>query len=344
MPPAPAARPAPIGVRHLRGLHVPEAGLWLDPPTRRDWALVSHAHSDHFARHDLTVCSPPTKALIEARYGRPRAGELCAVQFGEPVERKNFSVRLQPAGHILGSAMVHLTRRGDGATLLYTGDFKLRDSPTCERAHPLPADTLVMETTFGLPRFKFPPREEIAAAVHRFVFDTISAGRVPVLLGYSLGKAQEILALLAGIGRPVMAHDSILQMGAVFREFGRQLPETVPLDPAQAAGHVVVAPPQTAKALRAKIRCRTALLSGWALDKSAKYRYGVDEAFPLSDHADHEELIQLVERVRPRVVYTVHGYTTEFAADLRRRGIEAWSLVDHDQLELKLEIEADSSS
>ena len=31
------------------------------------------------------------------------------------------------------------------------------------------------------------------------------------------------------------------------------------------------------------------------------------------------------------------GYTTEFAADLRRRGIEAWSLVDNDQLELHLD-------
>lgn len=327
----------PIGVRLRDGLRIPEAELWLDPPSRRPWAAVSHAHSDHFARHEQTICSPPTEALIRARYGRPRTGELRPLQFFQPLEQNNFSIRLQPAGHILGSAMVHLTRRDDGATLLYTGDFKLRDSPTCERAHPLPADTLVMETTFGLPRFKFPPREEIAAAVHRFALETLNAGRVPVLLGYSLGKAQEILALLEGIGAPIMAHESVMKMSAVYREFGRPLPEAVPLDPDRAAGHIVVSPPQTAKALRAQIPCRTALLSGWALEKSAKYRYGVDEAFPLSDHADHAELCQLVERVRPRVVYTVHGYTTEFAADLRRRGIEAWSLVDNDQLELHLD-------
>ena len=289
----------PIGARRHGGLHIPEAELWLDPPSRRPWAVVSHAHSDHFARHELTICSPPTEALIRARYGRPRTGELRPLRFGQPLEQNNFSIRLQPAGHILGSAMVHLTRRDDGATLLYTGDFKLRDSPTCERAEPVAADTLVMETTFGLPRFKFPPREEIAAAVHRFVFDTLNAGRVPVLLGYSLGKAQEILALLEGIGAPIMAHESIVKMSAVYREFGRALPEPVPLDPGRAAGHIVVAPPQMAKALRAKIPCRTALLSGWALEKGAKYRYGVDEAFPLSDHADHGELLQLVERVRP---------------------------------------------
>lgn len=337
MPVSPSAKSSRIRVRHHRGLHVPEAGLWLDSPVRRSWALVSHAHSDHYARHDLTVCSRPTEALILARYGRPREGGLRAVEFNNPIEREHFSVRLHPAGHILGSAMVHLTRNEDGATLLYTGDFKLRASPTCERAMPVPADTLVMETTFGLPRFKFPPREEVTAAVHRFVLKTLGAGSVPVLLGYSLGKAQEILAMLDGAGVPAMAHDSIVKMCAVFNEFGRAPGKPVPLDPERAAGHVVVAPPHAVRALRDSMRCRTALLSGWALEKGARYRWGVDEAFPLSDHADHDELLQLVERVRPRVVYTVHGYTTEFAADLRRRGIEAWSLVDDDQLELHLD-------
>lgn len=315
---------------------MPEAGLWLDPPTRRQWALVSHAHGDHYARHDVVVCSPPTEALILARYGRPRNGELRAVDYGAPVDRKGLAVRLLPAGHILGSAMVHLTRHEDGATLLYTGDFKLRASPVCERAEPVPADTLVMETTFGLPRFKFPPRDEVAADVRRFIFKSLGAGSVPVLLGYSLGKAQEILALIEGIGVPIMAHESIAKICAVFRRLGRPLPDPAPLDPDRAAGHVVVAPPQAAKALRGRIPWRTALMSGWGIEKGAKYRYGVDEVFPLSDHADHGELIQLVEQVRPRVVYTVHGYTTEFAADLRRRGIEAWSLVDNDQLELPL--------
>ena len=43
-----------------------------------------------------------------------------------------------------------------------------------------------------------------------------------------------------------------------------------------------------------------------------------------------------MELVKPRRVYLVHGYTQEFAADLRARGYEAWSLERHDQLELAL--------
>ncbi|HRX56937.1 MAG TPA: MBL fold metallo-hydrolase RNA specificity domain-containing protein, partial [Verrucomicrobiales bacterium] len=62
-----------------------------------------------------------------------------------------------------------------------------------------------------------------------------------------------------------------------------------------------------------------------------------DAMFPLSDHADYPELWETVQTVRPRRIYTVHGHTREFAADLRREGWEAWSLEREDQLELSLE-------
>jgi hypothetical protein len=37
-------------------------------------------------------------------------------------------------------------------------------------------------------------------------------------------------------------------------------------------------------------------------------------------------LLAFVDRVQPKIVYTVHGFTREFAATLRARGIEAHSL------------------
>jgi len=81
---------------------------------------------------------------------------------------------------------------------------------------------------------------------------------------------------------------------------------------------------------------RTAMLSGWAIQPSAKYRYGVDVAFPLSDHADHPELHETIEQVKPRRIYLVHGSTREFAAELRLRGHDARALGAEDQLELNL--------
>ena len=57
-----------------------------------------------------------------------------------------------------------------------------------------------METTFGVPRYRFPPTEEVVDRMVAFCSETIDAGEVPVLLGYSLGKAQEILCALDGAG------------------------------------------------------------------------------------------------------------------------------------------------
>jgi Cft2 family RNA processing exonuclease len=54
----------------------------------------------------------------------------------------------------------------------------------------------------------------------------------------------------------------------------------------------------------------------------------------LSDHADFDDLLRFVDRVRPRQVYTVHGFAREFAATLRARGIDALALGCANQLEL----------
>ena len=68
------------------------------------------------------------------------------------------------------------------------------------------------------------------------------------------------------------------------------------------------------------------MISGWAVDPNAIYRYQVDAAFPLSDHADYDDLLRYVELVQPKRVLTLHGFAAEFARDLRERGIEAWAL------------------
>ena len=78
------------------------------------------------------------------------------------------------------------------------------------------------------------------------------------------------------------------------------------------------------------------MLSGWALQSGARFRYQVDAAFPLSDHADYPELLQTVAEVAPKRVWLVHGFAREFAADLRQRGHEAWALGLVDQLDQSL--------
>jgi len=327
-----------IEVRFQRGLYLPESDLWLDPWDAQPWAFVSHAHADHFARHEMALCSQATASLVRARYNVAES-RLNGVPFHSSVERNGHRLRLLPAGHIAGSAMLHVTRIADGATLLYTGDFKVRKGRTSEPVVFQQADTLILETTFALPQFAFPSQMEVEMAVLRFVHDTLADGEVPVLLGYSLGKAQEALALLHAHDIPALLHPNVAEMTRACREAGVScLPEPQILDGLVPPGHAVIAPPNAvrSKLLRAVGNRRVAMLSGWAMVPGATFRYRVDEAIPLSDHADYPGLIECVQRVRPKKILTVHGYAREFAAEMRLRGHDAWSAAGNDQMELAL--------
>jgi DNA ligase-1 len=280
-----------------------------------------------------------TAALLRSRF-RVAENRLESVSFHVPVIRNGFRLRLLPAGHISGSAMLHVTRISDNASLLYTGDFKTRRSRTAEAVNFLTADTLILETTFGLPGYEFPNPMEVEAEVLRFIDDCFSDGQTPVLLGYSLGKAQEALALLEEHGIPALLHPSAAAMTRACRDAGVQgLPEPVEFDGHAPPGHVVIAPPNSVrtnllKGLKSK---RTAMLSGWALQPGAKFRYRVDAMIPFSDHADFPGLMECIQRVRPRRVLTVHGFEHEFAAELRSRQIDAWSAAGGDQMELPIQ-------
>lgn len=326
-----------IEVLFNRGLYLPEMNFWLDPWEAKDSAFISHAHADHFSRHGRALCSSLTGCLLRKRFHMAE-GRLEAIDFGEVIEREGFRLRMLPAGHIAGSAMLHVTRKKDGATLLYTGDFKVRKSRTSQEVTFLQADTLIMETTFGLPHLVFPNQMEVEASVLRFVNDAFTDGATPVLFGYSLGKAQEALALLAEQGIPVLSHPKVAEMTEACREAGLDLPQPVLFEGFGRMGHVIVAPPNAvrAKLLRSLKNQRTAMLTGWALQAGSFYRYRVDEVIPMSDHADHPGLMECIARVRPKRVLTVHGYTKEFAAELREKGIEAWCAMGGDQLELSL--------
>lgn len=328
-----------IEVRFHRGLYLPEIDLWLDPRDAKPRAFVSHAHADHFARHESVVCSETTAMLLHSRFGTAK-NRMEALAFQVPLVVDGFRLRLLPAGHIPGSAMLHVTRLADNASLLYTGDFKTRRSRTSEAVNFLTADTLVMETTFGLPGYEFPNPLEVEAEILRFVRDGFDDGETPVLLAYSLGKAQEALAFLEENGIPTLLHPTVAAMTRACIEAGVPgLPEPVEFDGHAPAGHVVIAPPHAVlkdllKGLKFK---RTAMLSGWAMQPGAGFRYRVDAMIPFSDHADHPGLMECIQRVRPRRILTVHGFDKEFAAELRSRGMDAWSAAGGDQLELPIQ-------
>ncbi len=330
-----------IEVVHDRGVFLPRYGLWLDPQDPRDFAFVSHAHSDHTGRHRHTLCTPATARLMETRMGGD-LGQLEVLNFHERRAFEGYAVTLFPAGHVLGSAQLYL--EAPEGSLLYTGDFKRRKGVSSESVEAIEAETLVMETTYGLPRYHFPPAEETIAMVVKFCLEAIEDGETPILLGYALGKAQEILAELRDAELPLVLHPSIAKIARVYEEFGVVFPPYAILD--EKAEGVIICPPSFngSRAMKKIKHRRVAVLTGWAMDGSAKHRLGVDEAFPLSDHADYNDLIRHVEEVKPKRVLTLHGFAQEFARDLRARGIEAWALTGVNQLEFAMALPASAKA
>ena len=88
---------------------------------------------------------------------------------------------------------------------------------------------------------------EIEAEVLRFIDDCFTDGETPILLAYSLGKAQEALALLEENGSPPCCIRPG-RMTRACREAGVPgLPEPLEFDGHAPPGHVVIAPPNAVR-------------------------------------------------------------------------------------------------
>ena len=309
--------------RHLRLNHL---DLDVDPRRRSRRAFVSHAHTDHLASHHHAYCSAETKVLA---LQRQRSGNFQAVPWGKSVEVGGSSIRLSPAGHILGAAQLVVEPVG-GGRLVYTGDLNLRRRITVPAAEIVECDTLVIETTFGHPRYRWPSDESSVGMLVEEVGRAIEKGRRPVVVGYALGKSQELAAILIRSGFRVGAEPTVKQFCDIYRELGTDIGDVASVDDEDQGFEVLVASPSFVRGRRRSGRGNDFIIwaSGWAIDRSFRYRMGADAAIPFSDHADFEQLIEYVERANPGRVYTMHG-TSEFARQLRRRGIEATHLGRH---------------
>jgi Cft2 family RNA processing exonuclease len=211
--------------------------------------------------------------------------------------------------------------------LLYTGDFKLGESATAERAELPKADVLVIESTYGNPLYRLTPRARALDQLFTQVRSTIASGATPVIEAYALGKSQEVTRLLTGAGIPVLQHPKVYEISQVYRECGVDLGDCHPYAGRALPGHALVVPPRFHRAggMPHLPRAVRFAVTGWAMHAQTRFRLGVDHAIPLSDHADYDELFQAVERVSPRVVYCTHG-PVSFVDHLRAAGHHALPL------------------
>jgi len=319
--------------RHVtwdRGISLVGHDLWLDPLTVRELAFVSHAHTDHTRRHRTALMTRSTLALLTPER-RPRSTRV--LDLGETHTHGEGALTLHDAGHMLGSAQL-LFEHG-GHRLLYTGDLKLRHGGGRPDTHIPGADVIVIESTYGRPHFRFPDPDGLAEVIARWCRRALDARVSPVLLANAVGKAQELMLALAPHGLRFALEERCAPFARAYEADGVPLPDWRPLDD-EPGDRVVIAPPTGKDAVRRLARYRTALVSGWAQDPGFWRVFGADVAFPLSDHCDFDELLEVIRRSGADKVYTVHGFPDDLARHLRRRGVRAHPLDATEQLALAL--------
>ena len=305
-----------------RGVYLPELELWLDSRRKQDSSVISHAHSDHTGRHRRPVVTPNTLLLLRDYL---KNSDPVVLPYGEPMETPTHTLTLYPAGHCLGSAQTLVVSKATGHRLLYTGDIKTRPSPTNEPLETVQADTLVIESTYGRPDYLFPPQERVLKQASDTLRGWLIKGERPVVLGWRLGKAQELLHHLLGDGFEVVVEEGIFDTVEAYREAGVDFSGRVmKFDGHWPDGTVALFPPgRSSKALQGFRYRRTMELTGWAASAERR-RWGppADASLPFSDHADFNDLLAYVEAAAPSRVYTVFGFP-DLASQLRSLGYPA---------------------
>jgi DNA ligase-1 len=315
-----------FGIRALRrGYQLASPRVQFDTVRGDGPAVISHAHADHAAedRRMPVFATPETAELLRLR---GHLGEIVRLPYDRWQTFRGWRMKLLPAGHILGSAQV-LVERDDGRRLLYTGDMKTRAGRTAESARFEHAHELVIETTFGLPIFRFPPEAEVAGEMIDFAGRCFDNGEIPIFTGYSLGKSQEIMSILASAGIAMLVHPSTWQVSRVYERFGYDFGDVARFSGrGRREQRAWVMPPSSgAELLRSYAEARLCYVSGWALLEARRRWVAASLLAPLSDHADYYELFDVIRLVEPERVWTVHGpYSELFARDVERTlGVDA---------------------
>lgn len=198
-------------------------------PEEIDAVVVTHAHVDHCglipflfkygydgpvyateATRDLMALLQLDILDVARREGNPLPFTQKEVQkmvlhtiplkYGETTDiASDVKITLYNAGHILGSAIVHIYISGFGGSaynILYTGDIKYQRTRLLERADTeIPrVDAIIMESTYGAT--DLPPRDEAEEKLIEIVRKTIERKGKVLIPTLSVGRAQEIMLIL----------------------------------------------------------------------------------------------------------------------------------------------------
>ena len=216
---------SPSGSRNLEMM--PRFDMMEDLISELDAIVITHAHLDHmgmvpylfkYGYRGPVYCTEPTLSLMlmqqldfinvagkEGGFAPYSENDVrLAVQHAVPLKYSvvtnitpDVRITFYNAGHILGSAIIHI-HIGEGFhNIIYTGDFKFENSRTLDASvYRFPrAETLIMESTYGATPVPF-TRQESEQTLAEYVKKTIEDGGKVLIPVPAVGRAQEIMLVL----------------------------------------------------------------------------------------------------------------------------------------------------
>jgi len=178
--------------------------IYCTPPTR-DLLRVMLADSAKIQEEDaahINIARDYAEPWVQPLYTHPDVEktfrQVVHVPCGKDLDvTKTVRFRFIEAGHILGSAMVHVTAAGPDRdrTLSFSGDMGRRGLPILKPTGSVPpADVLVCESTYGnrLHRSFAETLQKLYSAIHA----TVEKGGKVLIPAFSLGRTQLIIHVL----------------------------------------------------------------------------------------------------------------------------------------------------
>ena len=215
----------------------PGEDISLDAYPRIDWfsfnlddldaVIISHAHIDHqgflpalykYGYKGPIYCTEPTLPLMtllqmdsikiannngtylpyEARDVNEVIKRCITLPYGKPTDiSPDITVTLNNAGHIMGSATVHLNISG-AHNILYSGDYKYARTQLLDNALSIypRVETLITESTYGNSVDVMPEQSSVYSSFTESVNETLRRGGKVLIPVPAVGRAQEIMLVM----------------------------------------------------------------------------------------------------------------------------------------------------
>lgn len=226
-----------------------------------DAVVLSHAHIDHqgflpvlfkYGYDGPVYCTEPTLPLMtllqmdsikiaqnngtycpyEIRDVNEVIKHCITIPYGKPTDiSPDTTITLSNAGHIMGSATVHMNISGTH-NILYSGDYKYARTQLLDSAvtnYPR-VETLITESTYGNPQDIMPEQSLVYSTFAQAVNKTLSDGGKVLIPVPAVGRAQEIMLVIdkemrSGkiIESPIYVEGMISEASAIHMSFAHYL-------------------------------------------------------------------------------------------------------------------------